>query len=83
MRIETDQILLRLGLAIRTRRNVLRLTQNSLAKRTRISATHLSGIERGQRGASVLCLARIAKALRTTIEKLCEAIDESTRQPGR
>ena len=83
MRIKIDQILLRLGLAIRTRRNALRLTQSGLAKRARISAAHLSGIERGQRDASLLCLARIAKALRTTMEELCEAIDERTRQPRR
>jgi transcriptional regulator with XRE-family HTH domain len=83
MRIEIDQILLRLGLAVRTRRSALKLTQTDLAKRARISAAHLSGIERGQRSASILCLARIAKALRTTMEKLCEAIDEGTRQPRR
>jgi transcriptional regulator with XRE-family HTH domain len=83
MRIETDQILSRLGIDIRTRRNTMQLTQKALAKRAGISAAHMSGIERGQRNASVLCLARIAKSLRTTLENLCEALDKRSRHAHR
>lgn len=83
MRTETNQALLRLGLNIRAIRRTVKLTQAALAKRARVSVPHLSGIERGQRSPSILCVARIAKALRTKLGKLCEGIDEKAGQPGR
>ena len=83
MRIETNHVLLRLGLDIRARRSAMNLTQSALARRARTSVTHISGIERGRRSASVLCLARIAKGLQTTLEALCKPIDERSRQTRR
>ncbi|MEK7686750.1 MAG: helix-turn-helix transcriptional regulator [Verrucomicrobiota bacterium] len=80
MKMQTDKLLRRLGQNIRRQRNAANLTQAALSANARISATHLSAIERGERSASVLCLARIAKALQTTTEKLCEGIEDRTRQ---
>ena len=77
---KTNLLLRRLGKNIRTRRTDTNLSQAALAAAVRISVSHLSAVERGERSASVLCLTRIAKTLQTTTEKLCEAIDDETRQ---
>ncbi|MBI2925426.1 MAG: DNA (cytosine-5-)-methyltransferase [Verrucomicrobia bacterium] len=83
MKPNPDTTLRRLGQNIRARRMSLELTQASLAAMAGCSPSHLSGIERGERSASILCLAQIAKALRTTTESLCEGIDDGARQPRR
>lgn len=59
----------------------MKLTQVDLAQTARISAAHLSAVERGARSASLLCLSRIAKALHTTVKTLCEAMEDRTREP--
>ena len=59
----------------------MKLTQVGLAQKARVSAAHLSAVERGVRSASLLCLSRIAKALQTTLQTLCEAMEDRTRQP--
>ena len=80
MKILTDKFLQRLGRNIRQHRIAAYQTQAALSARATISAAHLSAIERGKRSASVLCLVRLAKALQTTTEKLCEQIEDKTRQ---
>ena len=77
---QTDRLLWILGQDIQSRRKSMRLTQAGLAKEARISPTHLSAIECGERSVSLLCLSRIAKALHTTVKALCEAMEERTRQ---
>jgi transcriptional regulator with XRE-family HTH domain len=83
MKTQTDRLLRRLGQNIRRERSAAKLTQAALAASARISSAHLSAVERGERSASVLCLARIAKALQTTTEKLCEGIEDGTRQKSK
>jgi DNA (cytosine-5)-methyltransferase 1 len=83
MTTEPDRFLRRLGQSIRSKRRSLHLTQARVARTARVSAAHLSGVELGKRGVSLLCLVRIAKALRTSVQSLCEAMRERTRQPRR
>lgn len=59
-----------LGMHIRDRRNELGWTQRELAKKLRISPTHMGAIERGERNPSIGLLLEIAKLFRTTLDSL-------------
>jgi len=71
-----NRIIRRIGMNIRRRRTTAKLTQAALAKKSGLSLRHVSAIERGERGGSLLCLVRLAKALRTTTEMFCQCIDD-------
>jgi ribosome-binding protein aMBF1 (putative translation factor) len=83
MTTETARFLRRLGQEIRSERRNLNLTQAALAKKARISTAHLSRVELGERSVSLLCLVRIARVLRNTAQRLCETMEETTRQARR
>jgi DNA (cytosine-5)-methyltransferase 1 len=83
MTTETDRFLRRLGQDIRSKRRNLNLTQATLAQKARISTAHLSRVELGERSASLLCLVRLARVLRTTVLNLCKGMEERTRQARR
>lgn len=61
-------------------RNVLRareakgFSQDALAERAELDRTYISGIERGLRNPSLLSMARVAKALDSTLSELCEGV---------
>lgn len=63
-----------LGQAIRTRRLVLKLSQEKLAEKARLHWTYIGGIERGERNVSLLNILRIAKALNVTPSDLLKEI---------
>lgn len=65
------------GERIKTRRRELRLTQEELSKRLRISRVHLANIEAGSRRASVLFLAQIAETLEAPLEQLVPKMAEA------
>lgn len=54
------------GSNVRRARNSVGLTQEQLALEAKIDLTYVGGIERGKRNPSVVILARIADALKTT-----------------
>lgn len=83
MNSELNHVLHRLGENIRATRSDINLSQATVARTAGISASHLSAIERGERSLSLLCLTRIAKALQTTAEKLCEGVDDEAHQQPR
>jgi transcriptional regulator with XRE-family HTH domain len=62
------------GLNVRKRREVLDLTQLEAAEKADLDPTYISGIERGVRNASLISIARIAKALKTTVSELCTGV---------
>jgi len=62
------------GLNVRKRRESLELTQLEAAERADLDPTYISGIERGVRNPSLISIARVAKALDTTISDLCEGV---------
>ena len=62
------------GLTGRKRREVLDLTQLEAAEKADLDPTYISGIERGVRNASLISIARIAKALKTTVSELCTGV---------
>jgi len=61
-----------LGLAIRKRREELRLTQEQLAERAGLHWTFISGVERGIRNISIVKLHHIALALGVRVKDLVE-----------
>jgi transcriptional regulator with XRE-family HTH domain len=63
-----------LGENIRTFRSAQNLTQETLAEKSELDSTYISGIERGVRNPSVLSLIRIAKALNISASDLLEGV---------
>ena len=62
------------GLNVRRRREALKLSQLQAAEKADLDPTYLSGVERGVRNASLIVIARIAKALKTTVSELCTGV---------
>ncbi len=62
------------GLNVRKRREALELSQLQAAERADLDPTYISGIERGVRNASLISIARIAKALKVTVSELCTGV---------
>lgn len=62
------------GLNVRQRREALGLSQLKAAEKAELDPTYISGIERGVRNPSLLSMARVAKALGSTISDLCEGV---------
>jgi transcriptional regulator with XRE-family HTH domain len=72
----TDDALKAFGKAVRLGRVEADLTQQQLADAADISGNYLSGIERGQRNASLNVVYRIALALEVTASELLERADQ-------
>jgi transcriptional regulator with XRE-family HTH domain len=60
---DKDQLLVRLGAAVRARRAVLNLSQEALADHAGIDRSHMGKVERGERNLTLLNLAKLAQAL--------------------
>ncbi|HEY1663822.1 MAG TPA: helix-turn-helix transcriptional regulator [Verrucomicrobiae bacterium] len=69
-------VLRALGRNVRRRRELLNFTQAILSEKSDIDQTYLSGIECGKRNPGIKNIARIAKALETTISQLVEGVGE-------
>lgn len=65
-----DQLLLRLGAAIRTTRKTFGLSQEALADASGLDRSHMGKIERGERNVSVANLQKIARALDIKLSEL-------------
>lgn len=67
--------LLLLGVAIRSHRNRLGLSQEQLADRCGFDRTYISMLERGKRNPSLLNLMRLAEGLESSVSKLTKGCD--------
>lgn len=74
--MKKNPILLAFGANIRRLRLKAGLTQRSLAVRTGLDVTYISGIERGVRNLSLKSLEKVAKGLGCPISKTFEALDK-------
>ncbi len=72
----TPDILRRLGLVIRRRRERLKLTQEAFADEHDINRTYYSAIERGTQNLSILNLARVAAAFDVSLSQLLRAAEK-------
>ena len=77
---DTDSLLERLGLRVRSLRSNLAMTRRALATRARISERHLADLETGRGNISVRLLDRIAAALETEVSDLLEATASRTAE---
>jgi transcriptional regulator with XRE-family HTH domain len=69
---EEQQLLLKVGDAIRSHRRQQKLSQEIFARQTGISRSYFASIERGEKNISVLNLTKIAKALGVEVVELLE-----------
>ena len=67
--------LTRFGENVRALREKRDLTQERLSELAELDQTYISGIENGSRNPTIRSVARIAKALKTTVADLCDGID--------
>lgn len=67
--------LVRFGANVRKLREAKDWTQEQLAEKADLDQTYISGIERGERNATILTVAKLSAALRTTASRLCDGID--------
>lgn len=68
-------VLAALGRNVRRWRESLDYSQETLAEKSELDQTYISGIERGLRNPGIKNVARIAKALDLTTAQLCEGVD--------
>jgi len=73
--LKRDSVLVRLGLNIRKRREALDFSQESLAEKSDLDQTYISGIECGKRNPGIKHVARIAKALKVSTSELCKGVE--------
>lgn len=66
------------GVAIRTRRQAVRLSQEELAGRAGLHRTYISDVERGRRNLSLSTILKLANALETTISSLMSEAESLT-----
>lgn len=59
----TNHDLVRLGRAVRVRRQELKMSQEALADVAGVDRSHMGKIERGERNVTILNILKIAKAL--------------------
>ena len=64
-----------LGVAIKTERFVLGISQEELAERAGLHRTYVSDVERGARNPSIATIAKLAEALKLSISALFERTD--------
>jgi transcriptional regulator with XRE-family HTH domain len=72
-----DKVTRRVGAAVRSRREELRLTLRALAAKSGISSSMVSDIERGAKSPTVSTLAALAAALGVPISALVEAAPQA------
>ena len=72
--MKKNPILVVLGKNVRELREQGKLTQETLAERSGLDPSYISGIERAVRNPSVLSLARLAHGLGCTVSEVCQSI---------
>ena len=69
----------RLGMAIKTQRASLGISQEELAHRAGLHRTYVSDLERGARNPSIESIEKLANALQISVAKLFETADDGQR----
>lgn len=69
--MKKNPVLVALGKNVRKFREQKKLTQETLAERSGLDPSYISGIERAVRNPSMLSLAKLAKGLGNTPAEIC------------
>lgn len=77
-----DELYARVGAAIRSRREVIGLTQEALAIRTGLKRSSITNIERGGQAILLHQLVQLARALRTDPSDFLSAASTADGGPG-
>lgn len=77
--VRLSDIRLRLGRAMRARRQELGLSQEELADRAGLHRTYLADVERGSRNVALFNIERIALALEMPVSALFVRVEEARR----
>ena len=72
--MKKNPVLVTLGKNVRDLREQNKLTQESLAERSGLDPSYISGIERAVRNPSVVSLSRLARGLNQTVSEICKQI---------
>ena len=72
--MKMNPVLIALGKNVRKLREQKKLTQETLAERSGLDPSYISGIERAVRNPSMLSLARLAKGLGDTPAEICRDV---------
>ena len=70
----TEDVRLRFGRAIRSKREKLGVSQEAFADMCGLDRTYIGGIERGERNVSLVNIEKIAKTLRISLSELFRGI---------
>lgn len=70
-----DETQRNLGMAVKTLRTKLGITQEALSNRTGVHPTYISDIERGARNPSWATLVKLVRGMDSTMAELGEAFD--------
>jgi len=73
----TTDIRVRLGVAVRERRNELNISQEDFAEQAGLHRTYISDLERGKRNVSIENVEKLAKALNLSISDLMKRVEVS------
>ncbi|PYS81757.1 MAG: XRE family transcriptional regulator [Acidobacteria bacterium] len=74
--MKSNPLLKKFGVRIRELRKDAGISQEKLAELAELHRTYVSGVERGERNASLTSIARIAKALNVSLSKLFEGVSQ-------
>jgi len=80
MKRSGQDILVRLGQAVRRRRTEMDLSQESLAERADLHRTYIADIERGVRNVSLKNIEKLARALEVSIADLFASIGKDDQR---
>src|SRR6266511_5798991 len=71
------------GKAVRARRKQLEISQTDLARRAGLHRTYVTNVERGVCNVSLETIAKLARALDTTLASILEQVDRAAESPAR
>ena len=72
--MKKNPVLVALGKNVRMLREQGKLTQETLAERSGLDPSYISGIERAVRNPSVMSLSRLADGLGCSVSEMCRTI---------
>src|SRR5258708_40342087 len=70
-----------LGMAIKTQRASLGISQEELAYRAGLHRTYISDLERGARNPSIESIEKLAGALQVSVSKLFDSVGDGSGSP--